>query len=406
MPEIRLLILDDEAVVGQTIQRIAQKLGIDSRFVSRQEDFFQQLGGWNPDFISIDLAMPEMDGVEIMQELADRECRSKIIITSGMGNRVLDAARRSATEHGLDFVGVLIKPLTSQSLQAMVTDERSGRSRFIDDNRSIDLARFNAHIFVPTRQELIRAIEREEFVVVYQPQIHCYGRAIAGFEALIRWKHPERGLLLPRVFVPAAEKYELIDALTTQVFKQSVAWLSRSLPYSELSVSLNFSARSLLDYHLAEQLSELCKDFSITPQRVVLELTESGAMIDPLRSLDLMTRFRVKGFQLSIDDFGTGFSSMVQLVRLPFSEIKIDKSFVAPMMNSSESKAVTRCIVNLGNSLGLRVTAEGIEDAETLDYLSNLGCDLAQGYYISKPMSGDAALDWVRSFHPEVLAAP
>jgi EAL domain-containing protein (putative c-di-GMP-specific phosphodiesterase class I) len=114
----------------------------------------------------------------------------------------------------------------------------------------------------------------------------------------------------------------------------------------------------------------------------------------------------VKGFQLSIDDFGTGFSSMVHLVRLPFSEIKIDKSFMAPRMKSSESRAVTRSIVNLGNSLGLRVTAEGIEDAETLDYLSNLGCDLAQGYYIAKPMSGDVALDWVRSYNPEVLAEP
>jgi len=406
LPEIRLLILDDDSAVGLTIQRIAESLGIDARFVSRSEDFFQQLGEWIPDFISIDLAMPDMDGVEILQVLADRECKSKIIITSGMGNRVLDAAQRSATQHGLDFAGILTKPLTSKDLHDLVTDECWSRPRIIEGNQRTQSAQFGPTTFAPTREELARAIEREQFVVVYQPQIHCYSKAIAGFEALIRWKHPQMGLLSPRLFVPAAETFGLIDTLTAQVFKQSIAWLSRSLPHSELSVSLNISARSLVDYRLAEHLSALCKDFSITPQRIVIELTESSAMIDPLRSLDMMTRFRVKGFQLSIDDFGTGFSSMVQLVRLPFSEIKIDKSFMAPRMKSSESRAVTRSIVNLGNSLGLRVTAEGIEDAETLDYLSNLGCDLAQGYYIAKPMSGDVALDWVRSYNPEVLAEP
>jgi EAL domain-containing protein (putative c-di-GMP-specific phosphodiesterase class I)/ActR/RegA family two-component response regulator len=405
LPKIRLLILDDDAAVGKTIQQIAQSLGIDSRSVTRQEEFFQQLAQWNPDFISIDLAMPEMDGVEVLQYLAERECRCKIIITSGMGNRVLDAARRSATQHGLDFAGVLTKPLTSKHLKELIRDKYNDKPGCIEGIQRVQFARFSDR-FAPTREELARAIEREEFVVMYQPQIHCYSKAIAGFEALIRWKHPERGMILPPHFVSAAEDFELIDALTAQVFRQSVAWLSRSLQQTELSISLNISARSLLDYHLAEHLSTLCREFSITPERIVLELTESSAMTDPLRSLDLMTRFRVKGFQLSIDDFGTGFSSMVQLVRLPFTEIKIDRSFVAPMMNSSESLAVTRSIVNLGSSLGLRVTAEGIEDAETLNYLGRLGCDLAQGYYISKPMSGDAALDWTRSYYPEVLAAP
>jgi len=294
--------------------------------------------------------------------------------------------------------------MTPQHLKDLVSEERRGKSRFSEDVESEHFIRF-ADSFSPTREELARAIERDEFSVVYQPQVHCDSRAIAGFEALIRWKHPQRGTLLPRVFVPSAENFDLIDALTAQIFKQSVAWLSRNLPGSDLSLSLNISARSLVDNRLAEHLSSLCRQFSIAPERIVLELTESCAMVDPLRSLDLMTRFRVKGFQLSIDDFGTGFSSMVQLVRLPFSEIKIDKSFVAPMIKSSESHAVTRSIVTLGKNMGLRVTAEGIEDAETLDYLANLGCDLAQGYSIARPMPGDAASEWMRRFHPEALTA-
>jgi EAL domain-containing protein (putative c-di-GMP-specific phosphodiesterase class I) len=131
---------------------------------------------------------------------------------------------------------------------------------------------------------------------------------------------------------------------------------------------------------------------------------ETSAMVDPILSLDLMTRFRVKGFRLSLDDFGTGYSSIVQLVRLPFSEIKVDKSFVMQAQDSMESRTVIKSIVDLGHSLGLLVTAEGIEDVETLNYLTSLGCDLAQGYFIARPMSGEATRVWAAKRHLEPLA--
>jgi EAL domain-containing protein (putative c-di-GMP-specific phosphodiesterase class I) len=149
-----------------------------------------------------------------------------------------------------------------------------------------------------------------------------------------------------------------------------------------------------VDIRAADNLYELCRQYKVAPERVVLELTESSAMVESMLSLDLMTRFRVKGFQLSIDDFGTGFSSMVQLVRLPFSEIKIDKSFVMQAQQSQESRTMIKSIIDLGHSLGLLVTAEGVEDLDTLNYLNSLGCDLAQGYLIGHPMPGDAARSW------------
>jgi EAL domain-containing protein (putative c-di-GMP-specific phosphodiesterase class I) len=150
-----------------------------------------------------------------------------------------------------------------------------------------------------------------------------------------------------------------------------------------------------VDIHLADVLTSLCREYLVAPERVVLELTESSAMVDPILSLDLLTRLRVKGFQLSIDDFGTGYSSMVQLVRLPFSEIKVDRSFVMQAEQSQESRTVIKSIVDLGHSLGLVVTAEGVEDLSTLNYLNSLGCDLAQGYFIARPMAGEAARAWV-----------
>ena len=201
---------------------------------------------------------------------------------------------------------------------------------------------------------------------------------------------------MPDSFIPVAEETGLIDALSTQVFEQSLEWFSGAFPGSDLHLSLNLSARSLVGIQLADQLATLCHLFEIDPERIVLELTETSAMVDPILSLDLMTRIRMKGFQLSIDDFGTGYSSMVQLVRLPFSEIKVDKSFVMLANQTKESLSVIKSIVDLGHSLSLRVTAEGVDGQSTLQYLNTLGCDLAQGYFIARPMSGDAACNWAR----------
>jgi EAL domain-containing protein (putative c-di-GMP-specific phosphodiesterase class I) len=143
-----------------------------------------------------------------------------------------------------------------------------------------------------------------------------------------------------------------------------------------------------------KQIKTLRRSYGLDPSKLILELTETSAMKDPVSSLAFLTRLRMNGVQLSIDDFGTGYSSMVQLVRLPFSEIKIDKSFVGDAMRSSEARAVIQSIVDLGHSLELRVVGEGVEDADTLRYLREIGCDLAQGYFIGRPMPGDAVLEW------------
>ena len=245
-----------------------------------------------------------------------------------------------------------------------------------------------------TAPDLQIALDRHELVMAYQPKIECRSGATAGFEALVRWKHPDRGIVMPDDFIPVAEEAGLIDALTAQVFDQSLEWFSQSFPQSRFMMSLNISAKSLVDLQLADNLSDVCQRFQIGTERIVLELTETSAMVDPILSLDLLTRLRVKGFQLSIDDFGTGFSSMIQLVRLPFSEIKVDKSFVMQAQQSSEARTVIKSIVELGHSLGLLATAEGVEDLDTLNYLNTLGCDLAQGYFIARPMWGDAARSW------------
>ncbi len=399
MPDHRLLILDDDPLIGETIGHIARSIGLEVRATTEARTFFETLDEWQPGQIALDLVMPDMDGVEVLVELARRQCQAGIIITSGVGSRVLDAAGRSAAEHGLNIVGVLSKPFATRELKSMLVTpgEPAAPAR-----RPAETAAQDGEI---TAEELEQAIEHGELGLVYQPKIACQSGQLAGFEALVRWHSPVRGMVAPDCFVPLAERCGLMIRMTGVILDMALGWFSRarhSLSTADdatgplITLSINLSARSMDDERFVDRVSGQCRELGIPPEELIFELTETSAMEDPVASLDMLTRIRMKGFQLSIDDFGTGYSSMLQLVRLPFSEIKIDKSFVASATSSEESRAVTRSIVELGHSLGLRATAEGVEDAATLAFLAEIGCDLAQGYYISRPIPASEAEAWAR----------
>ena len=406
MNNVRLLILDDDAKIGRAIQDIAESTGAQARFLTETKAFFRAVDEWCPTHIATDLVMPEMDGVEVLVRLAQRKSDAQIIITSGLDSRVLDAARRTANEHGLNIAGVLSKPFSPRALLALLVDTPG-----VDHHANTEGALVRAPIdaagksFEVTEKELQRACNMRELHLVYQPQIECASGALAGFEALVRWMHPRAGVIMPAQFIEFAENHNLIDALTDQVLEQAIAWLVDAFPGSNLTVAVNMSSRSApvqrqdltttpAESPLVKRIKTLSDTHGLDRSKLILELTETSAMEDPVSSLAFLTRLRMNGVQLSIDDFGTGYSSMVQLVRLPFSEIKVDKSFVGAAIRSSEARAVVKSIVDLGHSLELRVVAEGVEDADTLRYLRDIGCDLAQGYFIGRPMSGDAVLEW------------
>lgn len=409
MSEKRLLVLDDDAMIGTTIEVIARTVGFDVQGTVTANAFFDSLENWRPTYIVLDLIMPDMDGMEILVELARRNCTVPIIIISGVGHRVLDAAARSASEHGLTIAGVLAKPFTPQSLREILAEQGPGEN---DDHFSRPGI---AQAITPatgeiTARELEQAIASEELTMVYQPKVHCHDSSLAGYEALVRWNSPTRGLVPPSEFIPLSEETGLIRPMTRQIVRMALTWFgagfkreldatddnvvqSRTL-LNRLTLSINLSARSLDDDGLINFIVAECLRVGIASNRLVFELTETSAMEDPIASLDLLTRLRMKGFQLSIDDFGTGYSSMLQLARLPFSEIKVDRSFVMAASRSEEARAVIRSIVELGHSLGLQTTAEGVEDEYTFEYLKQIDCDLAQGYLIARPMDGEQALAW------------
>ncbi|MFU8896684.1 MAG: bacteriohemerythrin [Gammaproteobacteria bacterium] len=412
----RLLVLDDDPTIGATVAMIAESAGFESVATTAPEEFFRLLDDAWPSHIALDLVMPEMDGVQVMTHLAARQCKAGIVITSGVGSRVLDAAKRSAAEHGLNIVGTLSKPFTPAALRALLLAAEPGAW----DETDTDLHQLAPRVQTDpeiSRADLVRAIAENELFLVYQPQVSCRNGEVSGFEALVRWRHPSLGIVMPDRFIPIAEGTGLIDAVTDRVVELGFAWLARSFPCQPedapadevdqdqlATLSINLSARSLGDRDFVEDLLEACLRHKLSPERIILELTESSAMRDPVATLDQLTRMRMKGFQLSIDDFGTGFSSMLQLARLPFSEIKVDKSFVMAAMQSVESRAVIRSIIELGNSFGLRTVAEGVEDAGTLEYLAGLGCDIAQGYFISRPMPDQDLANWLAARSAETPA--
>ncbi len=241
-----------------------------------------------------------------------------------------------------------------------------------------------------------RALDTDELVVFYQPIMHMDGSRVHGAEGLVRWQHPELGLLPPSDFIPIVEQTGLVGPLTRHVLERSVAqcaaWRRAG---QELTVSVNLSVRNLLDPDLPSLIGDLLSIYNLTPEALELEITESMLMSDPDRSLITLTRLNQLGVGLSVDDFGTGYSSLANLRRLPIDELKIDRSFVSPMLSDESDLIIVRSTINLGHDLGLKVVAEGVEDEETLNRLANLGCDLAQGYHFSKPLPAEPFNDWI-----------
>jgi diguanylate cyclase (GGDEF)-like protein len=245
------------------------------------------------------------------------------------------------------------------------------------------------------------ALVRNEIVVHYQPIIDLDEMRVRGAEGLVRWQHPEHGLIPPGAFVQTVEQTGLIGPLTRHVLERSIAecaaWRKDG---REMSVAVNLSVRNLLDRDLPKEIERLLNVYDLPPEALQLEITESMIMSDPERALATVSRLSGLGARLSVDDFGTGYSSLANLRKMPIDELKIDRSFVSPMMRNESDLIIVRSTINLGHDLGLNVIAEGVEDNPTLEELALLGCDLAQGYHVSKPMAAEAFNDWLSETAP------
>lgn len=245
--------------------------------------------------------------------------------------------------------------------------------------------------------ELRRAIDNEELILHYQPKIDLTSHCVIGVEALVRWQHPEHGLIYPDAFITFAEKNGLMKQLTLKVlemaFLQCELWHQKNL---NLSMAVNISAINLQDPIFPDRVAELLEKFCVPPSYIELEITETAIMTDPLRAIENIKKLNEMGLQVSIDDFGTGYSSMAYLQKLLVAKIKIDKSFVMEMDNSQSDDVIVRSTIDLGHNLGLKVVAEGVESQESWNRLKEMGCDSAQGYFMSRPIPADQFMQWMK----------
>ncbi len=248
------------------------------------------------------------------------------------------------------------------------------------------------------QNELRHAIDNNQLVLHYQPKISHQSNCVIGVEALVRWVHPDKGMISPDDFIPVAEASGLIQPLASWVleaaFQQSVKW--HDAGYA-ISIAVNLSTRNLLDGNLPVRVAKLLATYKVKPEWLMFEITESAVMAEPARALETLIKINKMGIQLSLDDFGTGYSSLAYLKKLPVSEIKIDKSFIKDMELDAGDTVIVRSTIALGHNLGMKVVAEGVENAEIWELLTELGCDASQGYYMSRPLSAEALDEWLKT---------
>lgn len=381
----KVMVVDDDAEIAAVIAAAARRAGFATTIASNTAEF-QRHAQEQFGVIVLDLIMPGRDGLQMLRDLAASDCKAGILLVSTVDSRVLAAAERLAAGHGLRLLGSLRKPFeVSEFVEALTAPMREPRPKRAPRVYDVGVADVRA------------ALADDQFIVHFQPKISVNSLDFVAVEALARWAHPEKGLLPPSAFIPLAEQHGLISPLTERVirkaFFQCAEWLDAGL---RLKIAVNVSTHSLGDYELPEWFEEQTRAAGILPHQVVIEITESWLGKDPLAMLEILTRLRMKGFSLSIDDFGTGYSTMLKLKTIPFSELKLDQSFIRDAAIDAEARYIVESSISLGQKLGLHLVAEGVERQEDWDLITELGCDEGQGYFIARPMNGHDVPHWLR----------
>jgi EAL domain-containing protein (putative c-di-GMP-specific phosphodiesterase class I)/CheY-like chemotaxis protein len=367
-----LLAFDDDQDIVETICAIGVRAGFRTVSSTSPGRLGELLESARPDVIVLDLQMPGMDGVSALRHLADTKSAAKIFLVTGMDERTIAAAEQYGVRRGLEILGTLQKPFEPDELLAR-------------------LERAHAAIRPLTAADLEQAIANGELIVHYQPIIRRFADNtwdISAVEALLRWNHPIRGLLTPDSFVSMGEAGGLSRAITDFVLQRGIeqlkGWEAIRL---RVGLRINVAATLISDIAFPDRLEAMLVEQSLDPESLALEITETAMLEQTPDAFDILTRLRIKNISLAIDDFGIGYSSLTQLFRMPFNEMKIDRSLVGRIIESKEASIMVDALVSLAHKLNLTVCAEGVEDQATLDTLGRFGCDFAQGYLVSPPVA-------------------
>jgi len=339
-----------------------------------------------PELILCDLNMPGMGGVEFLRIIANRQLNSNVVLTSSVPKDVITAVKKMVGAYGLPDILSLNKPISKKQLEQVLlqSTEQVRRSKVTDKV-----------LYQPTDDEIITGFDQEQFVVFYQPHINVKTDVVSGAEALIRWKHPKRGVLTPYFFLDKIQQLGLSHQLTLHVIKASISACARWHRQGKgFNVSVNISPVDLIELDFIDNVIELLEQYQLPAKFLTLEITESDIRPDMAKELEVMCRLRIHGINLSIDDFGTGFSSLSQLISSPFTELKVDQSFVKKMLTDSKSYAAVKASLQLAKDLKLTTVVEGVETKAEADAIKELGCDLFQGWLFAPALVESEFLNW------------
>ena len=376
---LRVMIVDDDEAFRSFVTRVAGRTGWVALAVDNPNRALGALSNFEPHLIFLDLTFPDMDGLSVLSELAPRCTDVAVALTSGCDHEVLRSAHRVGTRLGVRMLDPLPKPVIMEDLvQALRAFEA------------------NEHALTPSMVR--RAMDEGAIRLAYQPKVCLASGVYRGVEALARW-HVEGGeTISPGRFVPVVERDEglsqqLLTHVMTCAATEATSWRGHAG-----RCAVNMSALCLSDPGLPQRLSETLKGTNLTPRDFVLELTETASLQNPDRVEQILTGLRIRGFSISLDDFGTGHSSLLHLQRMPVNEIKIDQKFVANLLDDSRSDQIVRLMVTLGHTLKASTVAEGIESEAQAHMLRDMACDVGQGYHFAKPMPPQSLETWRKTW--------
>jgi EAL domain-containing protein (putative c-di-GMP-specific phosphodiesterase class I) len=341
------------------------------------------------DVIISDLDMPTMDGLEFMRRAGEAGYRRSVILVSALDRTLLSAAEAMTKAYGVRLLGAISKPITQASLEALLENHGAPEPKL--------QARFTQRASY-SLDEIMDGLEKNQFEPFFQPKVDLATRRVVGAEALARWRHPQQGIVPPAAFIKILEDSGKIDELMWLMLRKGIAFCSSlNAGGLESSIAVNLSLKSLNNTDLASRITEISRAHNLEADKVCLEITETAATTNLGAALENLTRLRMKGFGLSIDDFGTGYSSMQQLTRIPFTELKIDRSFIANSSTHEPARVLLSSSLQIARQLNIKAVAEGVETQQNWDLLQELGCDLAQGYFIAEPMDARSYMNWVQT---------
>ncbi|ULL00574.1 EAL domain-containing response regulator [Bradyrhizobium sp. I71] len=383
----RLLVVDDDLVQRVLISKIGSKLGYDSVVVPSYEAATELLTREAFDVMALDLSLGERDGVELLRFVAERNLRAMaIVIISGCDDRIMKATRRVATGLKLHLGGCLTKPLDLNRLRCALEMPQG--------SPLIATAAAPPPRITPDR--IARGLADHEFFVEFQPKIALRTERVVGAEALARWRTAEFGMVSPMVFIPIAEEAglmrEVTDCILSSALSQGRKLIERNPGFT---IAVNISGSLMSDLTLPDRIEEILRRENVPPSSLTVEITETTAMADVDRANDILVRLRLKNIGTAIDDFGTGYSSLAALARLPFSELKIDQSFIKGCEADDDMMKIVDASVALAKAFNMKVVAEGVESSQALEIIRRIGCDVAQGFYFAPSLRRSRAERWI-----------